>query len=330
MKVFVTGATGYIGHRLTEELLSRNYEVVALVRSKEKAADLIAKGAKLYEGDLQDLTIMDEAMEGAAVVFHLAAMARPWAKDERMYRHVNVAGTDNVLATALKKNVQKVILTSTASVYGPAASSQHSVDENTRRTTPFTNKYESSKAEAEQLAHAYMSKGLPVIIINPTRVYGPGAETDSNGVAKLLRLYLKGKWRYMPGDGTSIGNYSFIEDVVWGHIQAMEQGRSGESYLLGGEDATYQQLFDLIGELTGTKRRLIPIPVRFLLAASWCMVKVARLTGTKPLITPDWTRKLLLNWSVSSQKAEKELGYKITPLREGLTRTLQSLHVNDT
>lgn len=326
MKIFITGATGYIGHRLTVELLSRHYEVSALVRSRERAADLEALGAKLYIGDLKNEDIMDQAMKGAAIVFHLAAYARPWANDERLYQEVNVRGTDKLLAIALNNNVQKVILTSTASVYGPAASSNHPVDENTRRTIPFTNRYESSKAAAEQLARVYIEKGLPIVIVNPTRVYGPGAETDSNGVAKLLRLYLAGRWRFMPGDGHSIGNYCFIEDVVRGHIQAMDQGRSGENYLLGGEDATYKELFELIGELTGRRRKLIPIPLSILLGASWCMVKVARLTGTKPLITPDWTKKLLLNWSVSSQKAANELGYTITPLQEGLTRTLQSLH----
>ncbi len=327
MKVFITGATGYIGRRLTLELLSRKYEVTALVRSREKAADLERFGALLCIGDLQDIGSLEKAMKGAAIVFHLAAHARPWAPDEHLYQQVNVRGTENVLAAALKKNVQKVVFTSTASVYGPAASPQQPVTEKTRRTIAFTNKYESSKAEAEQLAQAYSRKGLPVVIVNPTRVYGPGAETGSNGVAKLLRLYLSGKWRFMPGDGTSIGNYSFIEDVVQGHIQAMERGRSGENYLLGGEDATYKQLFALIGELTGMGRKLIPIPVRLLQGASWCMVQLARLTGTKPLVTPDWVRKLLLNWSVSSQKAERELGYTITPLKEGLTKTLQSLHV---
>jgi nucleoside-diphosphate-sugar epimerase len=326
MKVFITGATGYLGHRLTEVLLSRKVEVAALVRSKEKASDLQALGATLYEGDLDDVATMEKAMEGAAAVFHLAALARPWAQDERLYHHINVTGTENVLAVALKKNVQKVILTSTASVYGPATA-KHPVNENTQRRLPFTNRYESSKAAAEQLAHTYCKKGLPVVILNPTRVYGPGTETGSNGVARLLRLYLAGKWRFMPGDGTSIGNYCFIDDVVRGHIQAMERGRSGENYLLGGEDATYKQLFGLIGELTGRRRKLLPIPVGFLRVVSWLMERMARLTGTKPFITPDWTRKLLLNWSVSSQKAESELGYTITPLREGLSRTIQALHL---
>ncbi|SIQ95659.1 farnesol dehydrogenase [Pontibacter lucknowensis] len=325
MEVFVTGATGYIGYSLVKELIKRNDRVSALVRSKEKAADLAAMGVKLYVGDLQNVQLLEQAMAGASVVFHLAAYAKPWAKDERTYRQVNVTGTDHVLTAALKNNVQKVILTSTASVYGPAPSPQHPVDENTRRTIPYTNSYESSKAEAEVLARSYVKQGLAVVILSPTRVYGPGKETDSNGIAKLLRLYLAGKWHFMPGDGNSVGNYCYVDDVVRGHLLAMAQGRSGENYLLGGEDATYQQLFALIARLTGKQRKLIPIPGSLLRGASWVMVKLAKLTGTKPLITPDWTRKLLLHWSVSSHKAERELGYTITPLKEGLSRTLQSL-----
>lgn len=325
MNVFVTGATGYIGHSLVSELVSRKYKVSALVRSKEKAADLAQIGVQLYVGDLQDVQVIEQAMEGADAVFHLAAYDKLWPDEEHLYRQVNVAGTKTVLAAALKSKVKRVVFTSTASVYGPSASAGSPVDETTRRRIPFTNNYERSKAEAEKVAIAYAEKGLHVVIVNPTRVYGPGLETDSNGIAKLLRLYLAGKWRFIPGDGHSIGNYCFIEDVVRGHIQAMEQGRSGESYLLGGENASYNQLFELFRQVSGKQRTLIHIPDWLLLFLSRGFTLVAGHTGRKPLITPEWARKFLLNWSVTSQKAVKELGYTVTPLKKGLQKTLQSL-----
>jgi nucleoside-diphosphate-sugar epimerase len=325
MKVFVTGATGYIGHELTKELVSNGHAVSALVRSRDKASGLAAIGVQLCVGDLDDTQLLEQAMEGADGVFHLAAYAKPWPNDATIYKHVNVQGTQHVLDAALKCGVQKVVVTSTASVYGPSEAPAIPVNETTRRTSPYTNLYEYSKAEAEALARGYVERGLPVVIVSPTRVYGPGIETDSNGIAKLLRLYLAGKWRFIPGDGERIGNYCFIDDVVAGHIQAMQQGRSGESYLLGGEDASYNKLFELFGQLSGKRRHLLHIPPWLLLLASRGLELGATLTRTKPLITPQWVEKYLQDWSVSSQKAAGELGYTITPLKEGLVRTLQSL-----
>lgn len=325
MKVFITGATGYIGHQLTQELVASKHQVSALVRSKEKASDLTKIGVQLYEGDLDDTQVIQQAMEGVDAVFHLAAYAKLWANDQAIYRHVNVTGTKNILTTALKCKVQRVVVTSTASVYGPAASPAMPIDETTQRTSPYTNMYELTKAVAETLARAYAEKGLSVVIVNPSRVYGPGKETDSNGIARLIRLYLSGKWRFIPGDGKQVGNYCYIDDVVRGHLLAMQQGRSGECYLLGGEDASYNRLFRLIAELSGKQRFLLHIPPWLLLLASRWLELGAKLTGTKPLITPEWARKYLADWSVSSQKAINELGYTITPLQVGLDKTLRSL-----
>ncbi|WP_299699676.1 SDR family oxidoreductase [uncultured Pontibacter sp.] len=325
MKVFITGATGYIGHQLTQELVDRNYEVNALVRSKEKAADLTAIGVKVYEGDLDETQVIDQAMNGVDAVFHLAAYAKLWPNDATIYRRVNVRGTQHVLDAALKHKVKKVVVTSTASVYGPSTSADNPVNEASELKRPFTNLYESTKAEAEQLAQDFVKRGLPVVIVNPSRVYGPGKESDSNGIAKLLRLYLSGKWRIIPGDGKQVGNYCYIDDVVKGHLLALEQGRSGESYLLGGENASYNRLFDLISKLSGKKRFLLHMPPWLLLLASSGLELGARLTYRRPLITPEWARKYLADWSVSSQKAINELGYTITPLQEGLEKTLRSL-----
>jgi nucleoside-diphosphate-sugar epimerase len=323
MKVFITGATGYIGHALTRELVRRKFEVVALVRSKEKAADLAALGVELLTGDLSDHHTIAQGMQGAEVVFHLAAYARLWPEDENLYRDINVKGTETILDLALKYKIKRVVFTSTASVHGPSAGSP--VNEKTKRTAPFTNFYERTKAEAEQIARTYAARGLPVVIVNPTRVYGPGIESESNAISKLLQLYLQGKWRFIPGDGTRVGNYAFLNDVVAGHIGAMQKGRSGESYLLGGEDASYNRFFELVKQQSGIPRKLMHIPEKLLLIISRSITFGARITRSKPLITPEWAKKYLSDWSVSSQKAVQELGYTITPLQKGLHKTLRTL-----
>lgn len=325
MKIFVTGATGYIGHHLTKELVARNFQVVALVRSKEKASDLAAIGVKLFVGDLIDLPIVEQAMQGADAVFHLAAYAKIWPDDEQIYKKINVEGTATVLASALKNKVKKVIITSTAGVYGPSASADAPVNETSQRTLPFSNFYESTKAEAEEIARSYAKMGIQVVIVNPTRVYGPGIESESNAVSKLIQLYLEGKWHLIPGDGKRLGNYSFIDDVVAGHINALLHGKSGENYLLGGENASYDRLFELIKNLSGKQFRLFHIPVPLIILASRGMKLGARLQLIKPLITPEWARRYLLDWNVSSLKATQQLGYTITPLEEGLKRTIEWL-----
>ena len=165
-----------------------------------------------------------------------------------------------------------------------------------------------------------------MVIVNPTRVYGPGLLSVSNGVTRMIDLYIRGKFRVLPGKGHRIGNYTFIEDVVEGHIRAMDKGRHRERYLLGGHNVSYNDFFWVLSESTGIRYRQIPIPPRLLTVASHFMLWRARHFGVPPLITPRWADRFNnYDWAVSSQKAVQELEYEITPLREGLTRTAEWL-----
>jgi len=164
------------------------------------------------------------------------------------------------------------------------------------------------------------------VIVNPTRVYGPGPLNVSNSVTKLIKQYTEGKWKFIPGDGMSTGNYVFVDDVINGHILAMERGLAGERYLLGGEDATYHELFDTIASIGGKRHKLYKMPLGVLLTFGKIQLFLAETFGRQPLITPGWVRKYLYKWSVSSAKAEKELGYRITPLNEGVRKTVDWLN----
>ncbi|MCC9135093.1 SDR family oxidoreductase [Pontibacter silvestris] len=325
MRTFITGATGYIGEQLATKLASDNHHVVALVRSPEKAGSLAAAGVECVTGDLHDQEAIENGMKGCDTVFHLAAYASVWPEDEEVFRKTNVLGTKTILDAAIKNGVKKVVVTSTAGVYGPSDSAISAVDENTTRSCPYFAAYEATKAKAEALAKEYAKNGLHVVIVNPARVYGPGRRSESNAINKLAQLYLENKWHYIPGSGKSTGSYCYIDDVVDGHIKALEQGRSGEVYLFGGENASYDRFFHLLQKLSGKQKKLYRIPVNLLVTASRLMVFWARTTNTKPLITPNWVKKYMYNWSVSSQKAVHELNYTITPLEEGLKRTLNHL-----
>ena len=166
----------------------------------------------------------------------------------------------------------------------------------------------------------YARQGLAVCILNPSRIYGPGYDTGSNPVTKIVELYMKGKWKVIPGTGNDIGSYPFIDDVVDGHINAMEKGRSGERYILGGVNATFNELMTIIKKHSGVERKLHHIPFFALNALSHVMLWNAKITGKYPMITPDWVEKYKYHWALDSSKAMKELGYAIRPLEEGIRR----------
>ena len=241
MKVLVTGATGFIGINLCKELVNRGFKVNALYRSIDKANYLNNKNINLYRGDVTDPKSLEEAMLNCDYVFHLAAYAQVWAKDSQMFHSINYTGTLNILNIALKVGVKKIVVTSTAGVFGP--SEGRVINEETRRKVDYFSLYERTKADAERLILERAAQGINVVIVNPTRVYGPGLLSTSNGVTRLIRLYIKGRFRFLPGSGNSIGNYVFIDDVVNGHLLALEYGKAGEKYILGGENVSYIDFF---------------------------------------------------------------------------------------
>ncbi len=321
-RIFITGGTGFIGQKLVNNLADEGNEVVALIRSKSKAQDLAHKNVSFVEGDLFSTDALNKGMEGCDEVYHLAAFASVWAKDNTFER-VNIDGTLNILDAAKAQGVSKTLVTSTAGVIGPAIDGP--VNEDTPRKVDFFTPYESSKYESELKIREYVNDGQNVVIVNPTRVYGPGPLNVSNSVTKLVKQYIEGKWKFMPGDGMSTGNYVYVDDVINGHKLAMKNGKAGERYLLGGEDATYHELFDTIADIGGQKHKLYKMPLGVMLTFGKVQLFMAESFGRQPMITPGWVRKYLYEWRVSSEKAKKELGYEITPLKNGIQETINWL-----
>lgn len=325
-KIFITGSTGFIGQKLSHTLANQGHEVTALVRSSAKAKELNHSNIKTVEGDLFSIEALERGMEGCDEVYHLAAFASIWAKDDT-FRRVNIDGTLNIINAAKKQGVKKTLVTSTAGVIGPAIDGP--VNEETPRKVDFFTEYESTKHESEEQIRAFAAQGQHIVIVNPTRVYGPGPLNVSNSVTKLVKQYIEGKWKFMPGDGLSTGNYVYVDDVINGHILAMERGRSGERYLLGGDDATYHELFDTIAELGGQKYKLYKMPLGAMLTFGKVQLFLAENFGRQPMITPGWVKKYLYKWSVSSDKARTELGYEITPLKTGIQQTIEWLRTEN-
>ena len=324
MRIFITGATGYIGQQLALKLADSGYTIHALLRDEKKRPLLAHTNIVLFTGDILDRSSLLKAMIGCEQVYHLAALASVWNKNPDAFRILNVEGLRNVLDCCLKLNINDVLFTSTAGVVGHAESMQP-VCELTNPNPKLETLYEKSKVNAELLLKEYNKKGIRGVIVNPSRVYGPGLLTESNGFTRLIKMYINGNWKIKPCNGTSIGNYVYIDDTINGLISAMKKAKPGERYLLGGVNATYNEFFELVDELTGIKRKMYSMPLPVMLLTAHIQLLIAKTFGKQPLITPPFVRKYNKHWIVSSAKAERELDYHITPLKEGIGKTLNWL-----
>lgn len=319
MKIFVTGATGYIGQGLTSRLLNEGHEVHALCR-QQPSNSFDHPRFHFHRGDIGDHEAIFAAMKGCEVVFHVAGVARVWMRDPGRYYDVNVGGTLNVLDAALANNVRKVVFTSSAAVFG--TSNGRPVEEDDIRTVNFFTDYETSKFIAEERILRYVRKGLDVVIVHPTRVYGPGSLSESNAVSQIIKLYLEGNWHIIPGNGRMIGNFSFIDDVVNGHVLAMEKGLAGEKYILGGINISFNEFFQMLKESSGKRYVTVHLPLPFMMFYAWQEELMANFPGYEPKITRRWVEKYNHNLACSSGKAVRDLGYTITRLEEGLAKTI--------
>lgn len=324
MKIFITGGTGFIGGRLIEKLVADNHDVVLLIRDPGKADNFKNKKVTFISGDLFDRDSIKKGMTGCDWVFHLAAFTKPWSKDPSLAYKTNVTGTIDIFEAALECNVKKVVLTSTAGTMSFSHDGKP-VNELTNRNPEYHTLYESTKAEAERIAGDYCKKGLHIVIVNPTRVFGPGRLTKSNSLTKIIKWYIAGLWRILPGNGDSIGNYVYIDDVIEGQILAAMYGGKGERYILGGENLSFNELFSVIGETTGIKRKIFPLSFTALKIIMRITTLITKLAGMPPVITREWLDKYMKDWIMSSEKAIKEIGYKITPFSDGVRETINWL-----
>lgn len=325
-QVFVTGGTGFVGDRLVSALLARGRSVRGLARATSERPAPDAGRLEWVTGDILDSDSLRRALVGCTEVFHLAAYARNWAKDPSLYFRLNVEGARNVFEVAAAAGVRRIVYTSTVVVFGPTPPGVVGNEEMPRATPRFFTEYEESKAAAEKEALALASRGLPIVAVHPTRVYGPGRRTEGNSVSLMIDQYDRGRFPVVPGRGENVGNYALVDDVVEGHVLAMEKGRVGERYILGGENSSLKDLLRQVDELTRKRHIQIGLPRPVAMFYAGLEKRKAEWLGLYPRITPGWVETFLEDWAYTSAKAERELGYRITPLREGLRRTLDWLH----
>ena len=323
MKILITGATGYVGNQLAHELALRENELNILVRNIHTANLPCSNNIKLFKGDITDRKSIDLAIKDCTQVYHCAAIAKLALTDPNAFFDVNVQGTRNILEASVNANVQKLVFTSSAAVFGPTLTIPFT--ENSSRIEPFESEYDHSKYMAENLVREFVTRGLNAVIVNPSRVFGPGPATYSNAVNRMMQYIMNKKFVVLPKIDKYLSNYCYIGDVVNGHILAMQKGLAGENYILGGENISYGQLLQSVTTYTGTKNHILKIPVHILKV----LASISRLINKNTELTPAMIKRFAKHRLLNSEKAIKKLGYQITPFEEGIKTTIDFLRTPD-
>ncbi len=317
MKYFLTGATGFIGGNLARQLVQAGHEVRTLVRTPGKAQDLIDLGIQVHQGDITDKESMRAPMTNVDGVFHVAAWYKIGARDKSQAERINVQGTRNVLELMKELGVARGVYTSTIAVFSDTHG--QAVDETYRFDGKPLTEYDRVKWLAHyEVAEPMIKQGLPLVIVLPGLVYGPG---DTSLVRKTLIQYLRGRLPMLP-QKTALC-WAPVEDTARGHILAMEKGKPGESYILAGPVHTLIEALDMAERITG-------IPAPHLHTPPGLMKLMSALSGVVEPILPlpeVYTAEALRSFAGvtylgSNAKAKRELGYTVRPLEEGLRETL--------
>jgi farnesol dehydrogenase len=260
-------------------------------------------------------------MQACDGVFHLAGYAKNWARNRITFDDVNVGGLCNLLHAAREADVPRVVWTSTVMTFGPTPPGQVCDETYDRTGRPCYTDYERSKIRAEAVAREHVDAGQDIVICNPTRVFGPGLLTEGNSLTRLIDDYDQRRAPVVLNRGRNVGNFVLVDDVVQGHELAMQHGRNGERYILGGENMTMAAFFDLVDEISGKEHFRLPGRPTGAFVFAYIQLWKALLLGGYPLITTPWIRTFLSEWAYSSDKAKRELGYHPTPLREAVHLT---------
>ena len=306
MRVLVTGGTGYLGAAIVRALHARGHRPVIFAR---RASSSGLPGVAL-DGDIRDPIALRGATEQVDAIIHTAALVSMWRPRPQEFDDVNVGGLHNVLGAAIAAGVPRVVYTSSFLALPPSGGDR----------ALEANDYQRTKVRALEVARAAAERASGIVILFPGVIYGPGPPTEGNLVGRLIADHRAGR---LPGliGADRRWSYAFVDDVAAAHVAAAESpGASGE-YTIGGENAPQMRVFEILRELTGE-----PLPRRLPFAAARVAARIeelrARWTGHLPLLTRGVVKILRCDWSMDSGRSVRELNYRITPLYEGIRRTV--------
>ena len=334
MKAFVTGATGFLGSHVARVLESQGASLRLLVRPTSDLRNIADIAGDHVYGDLRDSDSIAKALSGCEVVFHVAADYRLWVRDpDEMYRS-NVEGTRSLLEAARKQKIRRVVYTSSVATmgFGSGHSSSHgstngaAADEMSPVSLAnMIGHYKRSKFLAEQVAIDAAKSGVDVVIVNPTTPIGE-RDIKPTPTGRIVVDFLKRKFPAYVETGLNLVDAT---ECARGHVQALEKGRAGERYILGGENLTLKQILDRLAAITNLPSPTVKLPYVFALAAGVVdEVVTGRMLGREPRATIDAVRMGRKMMFVSSAKAERELGWRSVPVDGALRRSVEWFRAN--
>ena len=322
MKVLVTGATGFLGRAVARRLAAHGHALRVLVRPTSRLEGF-PDGFEVAAGDVTDPLSFRAAASGCGAVVHLAALVKVWVPDPSRFEAVNVGGFENALAAAREAGA-RLVYTSSFIALGP--SGPGALDASRAHPgPPFRNPYERTKALADARAREAAAGGQDVVTLYPGVIYGPGDMTEGNIVARMIADHLNGRLPGLVGPADRRWSYAFVEDVAEGHALALEKGRPGDRFVLGGENATLARLFGLVGEICGAAPPRLRIPYAVASLVGRLQWLWAELTGQPPQLTHGEVGVFREEWACDSGRAEREIGYAPRTLAEGLRETVRWL-----
>ncbi len=314
----VTGGTGFLGAHVVRALLARGERVRCLVRESSPRNNLEGLPVEISVGDLNDPPSLARAIRGAAVVFHCAADYRLFAKRRGEIFRTNVAGTDNLLRAAADTGVRKVVYTSSVGALGHGTGPLGADETTPVSRTEMIGAYKTSKFEAERVADAWASRGLPVVIVNPSTPVGE-LDVRPTPTGRMIVDFLN---RRMPAYVDTGLNLIDARDVAQGHLLAAEKGKTGEKYILGNRNMSLKEVFDALSALSGIPSPRVRLPSWVPIAVGAADTAFARIFGREPRVPLDSARMARRRMYFDSAKAIRELGLPQTPVEDGLARAV--------
>jgi len=318
-KVFITGATGFIGASLARELLEQGCEVKALVRPGSIKANLAGLPIELHEGDLLDQDSLEQGLAGCDTLFHAAADYRLWTRNPKSMYDVNVGGTRSVLEAALKRNLSRVVYTSSVGTLGNPGDGTPGTEDTPVSFDEMVGHYKKSKFLAEREAETFLERGLPLVIVNPSTPVGR-LDIKPTPTGKIIVDFLN---RRMPAYLDTGLNLIDVEDCAKGHVLAARHGRIGEKYILGNQNLTLRDIFSLLEEISGLPAPRVKLPYTPILLAAYANEALSRVTGRAPLIPLAGVRMAGKLMYFDSSKAIRELGLPQQPVKNALKKAVE-------
>jgi dihydroflavonol-4-reductase len=312
--VLVTGVSGFVGAAVARALAGSGYRVRGLVRATSPKANLRDFPGEIVEGELLDRLAIDRAMTGCDGLIHVAADYRLWARDETAIFRTNVEGTRTIMAAALVAGVRRIVHTSSVATIAPDPGGPADED---RPLAPENaiGAYKRSKVEAERLIEDLVARdGLPAVIVNPSTPIGP-RDVRPTPTGRIILDAARGRIPAFVDTGL---NLVHVDDVAAGHVAALENGRPGRRYILGGQDVTLKDMLAEIARRTGRRAPWVRLPRRPLYPLAVVSEGFARVTGREPLLTRDALAMARYRMFFSSARAERELGYRARPYGEAV------------